>query len=481
MKKLKYKSLLSSLITVCAFSALTVSCGSNTPTEQNPPTPPTNNNPTMPSEPEPTVTTKSKQIGSFTINSSIQTTNETSKLSLNIEKLSLRRNRHENTYEFWASGILTDAAKQSEFNQVVAGINKVITSYLSDTYKAKIIVPAKTGNKIFADPKNITGAPQEVKITLNNREITLVKSQTSKNLELGELGVKGKTRAEQTAAESIANVNVVYAVRYEPKIDSSSLLGLGILDIKITEAAQLNPLLNQLPINSSESGFKATGISFEDEIFKASSFKAKIESVSDGDTFSVIAQESKTLRGGIVITQGESYRIRLSGIDTPEKGVGSGNNYVAAAPFEYSFALHATNFAEQVVNSEKFKNDIMVGFVSGKDSYDRITADIFFGENYQYSYITEIVRSGHTLPYSNDVWENYLHNKDKSTYEYNLYPKIAEAFEEAIKNNKGMFNYFDNPADVSLFIYLIKNNNRWHPFYYEKTSKNAIVKDYVKN
>ncbi|WAM07969.1 hypothetical protein [Mycoplasmopsis cynos] len=68
--------------------------------------------------------------------------------------------------------------------------------------------------------------------------------------------------------------------------------------------------------------------------------------------------------------------------------------------FEYAFALHATKFAEEILG-KKFANDVVVGFASGKDSYERITADIFFGEKYKYSYNAEIVRVGHTLPFKN--------------------------------------------------------------------------------
>ncbi|WP_416373579.1 hypothetical protein [Mycoplasmopsis cynos] len=87
-------------------------------------------------------------------------------------------------------------------------------------------------------------------------------------------------------------------------------------------------------------------------------------------------------------------------MDTPEKALGSKKDFKKSSNFEYAFALHATKFAEEILG-KKFANDVVVGFASGKDSYERITADIFFGEKYKYSYNAEIVRVGHTLPFKN--------------------------------------------------------------------------------
>ncbi|WP_416373414.1 hypothetical protein [Mycoplasmopsis cynos] len=51
-----------------------------------------------------------------------------------------------------------------------------------------------------------------------------------------------------------------------------------------------------------------------------------------------------------------------------------------SSTFEYAFALRATKFAEEILG-KKFANDVVVGFASGKDTYERITADIFFMKN----------------------------------------------------------------------------------------------------
>ncbi|EIE40766.1 thermonuclease family protein [Mycoplasmopsis canis] len=323
--------------------------------------------------------------------------------------------------------------------------------------------------------------PKEIYVKINNKKIKLLLSNITKDIEYGKLGEKNQNKEMQNLAQSIENIPVKYTFSYMPSYNSYNVSGLDNINIIKVENVNINPTLKNLTINSNSDNFKPTGISFEDSSISGSAFKAKIQSVSDGDTFSVVSLENKTLKGGIQIIKDEVYKSRLSGIDTPEKGIADANKYISASPFEYSFALHATNFANQVINNDKYKNNVMVGFVPGKDTFNRVTADIFFGENYQFSYNAEIVRSGHTLPYSNDIWKLKFTEKDKNSYEYNLYPFISEAFEEAIKNKKGMFNYFSHPEDASLFVYKIKNNNKWHPFYWEKTNKDDIVKDYIKN
>nr|WP_322959034.1 thermonuclease family protein [Mycoplasmopsis canis]WQQ12430.1 thermonuclease family protein [Mycoplasmopsis canis] len=422
---------------------------------------------------------KEKILENFKISSFVEKNKDNSLLSINISDSNIVKN-DDDTYGMWTKGIKSDSSKKEKFNKVISYVIDLINDYINNSYLKGVKLPSKNGNQIFVDTKKISGAPESIKIKLNNKEVDLKLSNYNKTIEYGKLGETGQDKAAQDAAQEIKNILVSYSLSYTPLYKGKKLLGFENINIQKKEEVILNPLLKDLTINSNEANFKPTNISFNKPEINNSSFKARIESVSDGDTFSIIALESKTLKGGITIEKDRVYKVRLSGIDTPEKGVGSGSKYVPASPFEYSFAIHATNFAKQVIGSEKFKDNVMVGFVSGKDSYDRITADVFFGENYQYSYISEIVRSGHTLPYSNDIWKLKLQEKDTSSYEYNLYPFIAEAFEEAIKNNKGLFNYFDYPGDVSSFVYLIKSNNKWNPFYWERTSADEIISDYIK-
>ncbi|WAM04040.1 hypothetical protein ONA22_00095 [Mycoplasmopsis cynos] len=90
----------------------------------------------------------------------------------------------------------------------------------------------------------------------------------------------------------------------------------------------------------------------------------------------------------------------MSGIDTPEKGLGGKKGIRKNHRLLNMLLLYTTKFAEEILG-KKFANDVVVGFASGKDTYERITADIFFGEKYKYSYNAEIVRAGHTLPFKN--------------------------------------------------------------------------------
>ncbi|AMD81237.1 hypothetical protein AXW82_01580 [Mycoplasmopsis canis PG 14] len=422
---------------------------------------------------------KEKNVEEFKVSSFVEENSKKSILSVNISNSNITKN-DDGTYGLWTKGIKSDSVKKDKFNKAISYVVDLINEHINNVYLKDIKLPAKKGNKIFVDVKQISGAPKEIYIKINNKDVQLNLSSYNKTINYGKLGEKGQNKTEQEAAQKIENISVLYSITYKPFYKSKNLLGLDNININIKDEVKLNPLLKDLTINSSPNNFKPTNISFENETIKKASFRAKIESVSDGDTFSIIALESKTLKGGVTIEEGKSYKVRLSGIDTPEKGVGNGSKYVSASPFEYSFAIHATNFAKKVIDNEKYKNDVMIGFVSGKDSYDRITADVFFGENYKYSYISEIVRSGHTLPYSNDIWKLKLQEKDTTSYEYNLYPFIADAFEEAIKNNRGLFNYFDYPGDVSSFVYLIKSNNKWSPFYWERTSNEEIVRDYLK-
>ncbi|UWV82944.1 hypothetical protein [Mycoplasmopsis cynos] len=49
-----------------------------------------------------------------------------------------------------------------------------------------------------------------------------------------------------------------------------------------------------------------------------------------------------------------------------------------------------------------------------------------------------------------------------------MYKELAIALSDAINNKKGLFNYFNNPIEVQRFVYLIKPNSEWFPFYKEK-------------
>ncbi|MCU9933351.1 hypothetical protein [Mycoplasmopsis cynos] len=89
------------------------------------------------------------------------------------------------------------------------------------------------------------------------------------------------------------------------------------------------------------------------------------------------------------------------------------------------------------------------------------------------------MRAGHTLPFKNQGWEANVKNKNIKSYEYNMYKELAIALSDAINNKKGLFNYFNNPIEVQRFVYLIKPNSEWFPFYKEKiNTEEKTIYDY---
>ncbi|WBP84256.1 thermonuclease family protein [Mycoplasmopsis edwardii] len=400
-------------------------------------------------------------------------------LTIRMQNAKLSLDDKESKYTLFARGIKTDSGKRVKYHKAISLLEERINKFLNEKYANKIQLAKPEGNKIFADESKSTGLPKEVTIGLNGQVVTLKLAGAQKHLNLGNLGKKGVSHNDQYLAQSISSIKTLYSFKYNAFLNDKLIKSLEHLNIEYSHNTPLKPMLKDLPINSDESNFKATNISFTNEKFGSRGFRATVIDVSDGDTVTVTANETKQV-GTVKIDQGQSYKIRLAGIDTPEKAVGNKSGSITSPAFEYSFALHATKFAETLLgNGSKFGQDVFIGFVNGQDTYGRITADVFFGENYKYSYNTEIVRAGHSLPYKNQTWEAKFKEKDTDSYEYNVYPLIAKAFKEAIQNNKGIFNYFTNPYVASQNIYLIKNNSEWTPFYWEKTTKENTVYDYI--
>ncbi|MFU2193221.1 thermonuclease family protein [Mycoplasma sp. 4079] len=232
--------------------------------------------------------------------------------------------------------------------------------------------------------------------------------------------------------------------------------------------SKFQPLLTQFLVQPSYSHMKKLSINWEDPAIANRTFRGEVVRVSDGDTADVVALETKTLASGVEIVKGERYSIRYSGIDTPEKKVDKLNS----APFELGFALLSSKFGEGVLfakdrNSEFYnvKNEVRVGFVNGRDSFNRIVGDIFFGEGFQYSYNTEITRYGLTLPY-NGLEEGWKIQYDSTVPNYanTIYPKIALAFREAMVNRSGFFHYLETPEQIESYVYINKQNNKWRIF-----------------
>ncbi|MFV8468960.1 thermonuclease family protein [Mycoplasma sp. MV126] len=226
-----------------------------------------------------------------------------------------------------------------------------------------------------------------------------------------------------------------------------------------------NPQLSKYPVEPKLSEMKALPDDFWTEERKRTRFHAKVLSVADGDTCTVRALEDNQFLG---VKAGDKYTIRYSGIDTPEKAVGS----KISSAFEYGFALMSTHFGDAILNVHNnpksefnnFGDSIYVGFATagGKDTFGRLTADIFFGENGKYSYNVEITRAGFTLPLADSAWESTIKNPE--SYAHLFYPQIAQALREATQNQRGFFNYFATAGDIAKYVYIAKENNAYYPF-----------------
>ena len=100
-------------------------------------------------------------------------------------------------------------------------------------------------------------------------------------------------------------------------------------------------------------------------------------------------------------------------------------------------------------------------------TYDRYLADLFFGENFERNFSTEMLAGGYTLPrlpwngeYLASFRSNYNH-KIKETYTDLILPYLAYAFNDGIAKKRGFYNwkneelkqagleYFKNPYQFS--------------------------------
>ncbi|MGP1451212.1 MAG: hypothetical protein ACTTJO_00340 [Metamycoplasmataceae bacterium] len=168
----------------------------------------------------------------------------------------------------------------------------------------------------------------------------------------------------------------------------------------------------------------------------------------------------------------EYPKIRIAGIDTPEKAVGT----TPSDPFEYGFAEKSSEFA---------KKNFLPGrkvrlLTEDLDAFSRITADVFFAEDpnntnpqnkdYVYSYATEITRAGLTLPYGKNV--DLQKMKTKGSIPYYTFYALGKALTYAQDNRKGFFSVLDNPKTVSKYVYTAKPNrdylifDKYHPLDY---------------
>ncbi|MEA4134365.1 thermonuclease family protein [Mycoplasma sp. 2704] len=278
----------------------------------------------------------------------------------------------------------------------------------------------------------------------------------------------------ETLLQNMTSIPVLINFNFEVSIKLDGQLWKVPKFSTVAQASGLNvsstitPKFSDFEVKPSYTKMKKLSIDWNNKLIDMNSFRAKVISVSDGDTATVVALEDKKMIN-TSITKGSKYTIRYSGIDTPEKAVSS----TLSCPFEYGFALLSSKFGKQILfnddpNSEFYnvKNEVKIGFTSGSDSYGRLTADIFFGEDFGYSYNAEITREGLTLPYDSFAnWKaNYNEPKTSPNYVNSIYPEIALAFNHARENKLGFFHYFEQAEQIEKYVYIAKRNSKWQAF-----------------
>ncbi len=233
----------------------------------------------------------------------------------------------------------------------------------------------------------------------------------------------------------------------------------------------LNSIYNKF---DAQKAFEYKNINWD--ILKNKYFDAEITDWSDGDTFkaTVIGKDN----ANNMVEIGEEIKVRIDGIDTPEKAV----NGKVSQDFEMGYAKLSSRFAiDTIPVGSKVR---VIG--DTKDSFGRIVGDAFFGDKYQYLYTLEIVRAGLTLPYAK---LNNVINKIKNPIYLEHYSihQMALAFNDAIKNRRGFFKTFALPEWASKCIYRQKPNTSWTDFW-KRSRKNFfnatgldLVNDSYKN
>ncbi|MHA3801808.1 thermonuclease family protein [Mycoplasma sp. Z463D] len=320
--------------------------------------------------------------------------------------------------------------------------------------------------------ENFAGIPKEFRVIVKNSNgknvpITYVLDSASQMFDQWltgmKLGVKGQSN--QDAALKLTNIDVVTSFTYKPYINENTFIkgGLSVV-VENKQNKTIDPILESYNTEPNAQTFKKMNIDWA-KMNPNTYFDAKITLTKDGDTFDVAASEDKKGLNNIgSVNQSDSYTIRLLGIDTPEKAVGANDKFVQSAPFEYAFALMPTHFAKKLWDT--YGQNVRVAYIEGFDGTGggRITADVFFGPDYQYSYNVEVVRAGFTLPMSKETVTENNYDNDKNSYEGKIYPQLAIAMHDAIENHRGFFHYFEKPIQVSNYIYLIKPNTSYKPF-----------------
>lgn len=245
----------------------------------------------------------------------------------------------------------------------------------------------------------------------------------------------------------------------------------GFNGLPLKEYSKVGKLLNQKVTQKAQSDEKPdpqTGLPKFKEYTETywdwfHSMEGEITKVVDGDTvYAKITKLPKKI-GNYETTfkVGEIIKLRIPSIDTLEEHVPNKE----VDPIEKAYALRDHAFAESLLPvGTKVR---MVSPNWANKTYDRYLADLFFGENFERNFSTEMLAGGYTLPrlpwngeYLASFRSNYNH-KIKETYTDLILPYLAYAFNDGIAKKRGFYNwknkelkqagleYFKNPYQFS--------------------------------
>ncbi|MBZ4218174.1 thermonuclease family protein [Mycoplasma tauri] len=203
------------------------------------------------------------------------------------------------------------------------------------------------------------------------------------------------------------------------------------------------------------------------ESLKGIVFDGEIVNHSDGDTFTVRVEKIDQSNTNYKV--GQEVKIRINGIDTPEKQVGGRT----ADDFERSYAELSSRFGR-----ETFKTGQKVKvFYTGIDAFGRTVGDIFFGDKFQYLYSLEITRAGLTLPAYDGTLISLVDNiPNKKNIEHYFSWQAALAMKQAIEMKNGFYKTFETPFEVER-IYRMKSNTKWRIFFKDSDENIFTIND----
>ncbi|WP_427909798.1 thermonuclease family protein [Mycoplasmopsis bovis] len=253
--------------------------------------------------------------------------------------------------------------------------------------------------------------------------------------------------------EVSAEINLEFKIIYKDPVENAVELVDGWekkLSIKNDKFIlhSLNSVYNSFESNKA-SAFEFKNIDWDK--LKAKYFDAEIVKWSDGDTPVVKVTSVDPLNQNVKV--GDETKIRISGVDTPEKFVGG----IKSSNLEHNYALLSSKFAEEALP----KGSKVRVYGDSKDAYGRIVGDVFFGDKYQYLYSVEITRSGLTLPYYDNITLAFSFVKNPVYWEHYALLRLGEALEYAKTNKKGFFKTFALPYWIQSNIYKMKPNGKW--------------------